>query len=377
MSTKTVESPSVNCMKILMLLPHIGAGGDWTAIRLMAGGLRSKGCELAVCSESVSESQKGEFFDSAFNATMNKGIWELLKSFLKSRSNFPENFNVLHAHSPNCLLFAWLLKKFRCKNARLILTYHWQTDDTFFTTIFKKVLFKAAHKIHIYSVGTRDYLVQHYKVSSSKIHVVHLPVDPRRFPPPQPQEKSEAKSYFGLPSDSQVLLFAGRLNPEKNVGVILDFMNSHAETFSNVHLLIAGDGPMQDELKIKAETGTAMKRIHFLGRQQDIRKVYCAADLLLLPSTRMETFGLVCTEAGLMEVPTLRSDTPGAEDQITSGTNGWIYPKELDSAFADQLSHILRDPTLLAPAGRKAREVFLHKFDPEKCNADLHQLLST
>ncbi len=85
----------------------------------------------------------------------------------------------------------------------------------------------------------------------------------------------------------------------------------------------------------------------------------------------METFGLVCVEAGLCGIPSFRSSIAGALDQIQEGTNGWVYPKEDNSAFQEKLRELLSQTDRFKPAGLAARDIYLAKFSMEIVVVDL------
>lgn len=360
-------------LKVCMLLPHIGSGGDWTAVATMAKGLTARGHEFLVAAASV-DSVRNPEFEGRIEATINRGSLKLIRSAFARKEEFPEDIDILHSHSPSSLMYAILIKWLRCRKARIMMTFHWEIPESRLGLAAKRFLFRFADRLHVMSRETEDYFKTTYKVPGEKTRLVFLGTDPELFPLVSSKERQKFREQFALPDEAIVIGFAGRLNPEKNIPVILEFMNRYAEQYPQLHLLVMGEGPMKQEYEALASAGAAAGRIHFTGLLRPIRNGYGALDLLLLPSTSMETFGLVCVEAGMCGIPTFRSSIAGAIDQIEEGVNGWVYPKEDDSAFQAKLCELLSRPEKFRPAGLAARERFLTKFGMENVVIDLEEV---
>jgi glycosyltransferase involved in cell wall biosynthesis len=161
-----------------------------------------------------------------------------------------------------------------------------------------------------------------------------------------------------------VLLFVGRLAPEKNISLILDYLAN--KTDKNIILMIAGDGDQKQELQQKSLSLNIEKKVVFLGRLEKVEEIYIVADLLVLPSSSMETFGMVVIEAAFCGLPTLRSDLPGAKDQIAHGENGFIFSAQQPETMFKTLDLILSEPSKLPEIGEKARFYAMSKFTTEK-----------
>jgi glycosyltransferase involved in cell wall biosynthesis len=141
-----------------------------------------------------------------------------------------------------------------------------------------------------------------------------------------------------------------------------------------VHVLIAGDGPLEAELRREARNLTLEKTITFLGHVKDLRSIYGAADLLILPS-HSETFGLVVIEAALCALPCLRSDTFGARDQINDGVDGEIFHEGEEGDLHSRLRRLVADPQRVRQMGLAARRKAEAQFTLNAFGEQFHQLL--
>lgn len=102
---------------------------------------------------------------------------------------------------------------------------------------------------------------------------------------------------LGAPPDETLLLFLGRLVPQKNPFFALEtikiLLSQYGERY---RLVVAGDGFLRDELLRAAEEAGIRKRVYFLGSVSNSSDYLCAADALLMPS-RYEGLGYSLVEA--------------------------------------------------------------------------------
>jgi glycosyltransferase involved in cell wall biosynthesis len=132
----------------------------------------------------------------------------------------------------------------------------------------------------------------------------------------------------GLRNDSRkVILFVGRLAPEKNLEFVLEAVQRLSlEARHELLLRIVGYGPLEASLRLKAEGLGLSDVVEFAGprKHNQLPEVYRSADAFLLPSTS-ETWGLTVNEGMLCGLPAIVSQRCGcARDLISPGT-GWSF----------------------------------------------------
>jgi len=171
------------------------------------------------------------------------------------------------------------------------------------------------------------------------------------------EARTALRARLGLAPDAKVALFAGKLVPMKRP---LDLVASAARLRHKrreLALLVAGSGPLQDEIAVRARLeGVTLHHLGFCN-QSEMPAVYAAADVLVLTSEASETFGLVANEALACGRPVVLSDAVGAApDLAADGSAGRVYPMGDIAALALALDEILlRPPTYEAMAARSAR----------------------
>ncbi|HET9765197.1 MAG TPA: glycosyltransferase family 4 protein, partial [Thermoanaerobaculia bacterium] len=137
--------------------------------------------------------------------------------------------------------------------------------------------------------------------------------------------RAELRARWGVPGDAVCALFAGKLVAVKNVPELFAAVRIAVEQAPRLHLLVAGEGPLGDELR--ATAAREKLPVTFAGflNQSEIPAAYVATDFLVLPS-RSETWGLVVNEAMACGLPAVVSDGVGcAEDLVEPGATGFVY----------------------------------------------------
>jgi glycosyltransferase involved in cell wall biosynthesis len=163
------------------------------------------------------------------------------------------------------------------------------------------------------------------------------------------EERARARARANPSGSPSLLLFVGRLVPEKGVEVL---EQAFRQADTEAALAWAGEGPIQPGV------GTAMGRVD----KGDLPALYSAADALVLPSIRTATFtepwGLVVNEAMLQETPVITSDAVGAAagGLVQDGRNGLVVPQNDATALSEAIHRMTSDADLRRTLGRNARQ---------------------
>jgi glycosyltransferase involved in cell wall biosynthesis len=141
--------------------------------------------------------------------------------------------------------------------------------------------------------------------------------------------RSELRAALGLDDSDFVLVFSGKLIEKKDPLTLLEAVASLPSVGNRVlKLLVMGDGPLRQQCELKAKNLCPGRAI-FLGfrGQSQLGCVYGAADALVLPSVRSETWGLVVNEALQFGLPCIVSDRVGCKDDlVVDGRTGESFP---------------------------------------------------
>lgn len=163
--------------------------------------------------------------------------------------------------------------------------------------------------------------------------VVGRGVDTTRFTPKHRSEN--LRKQWDADENTRVMLYVGRLSPEKEVQVLIDsYANLQTVQPHKTKLVIVGDGPDFARLKSLPEA----KDVIFTGslRGQDLAAAYASADVFVFAS-QVETFGNVVLEAMASGLPVIAYDYACAHQYLTHGVNGWLSPLGQKSHFIQQI----------------------------------------
>ena len=171
----------------------------------------------------------------------------------------------------------------------------------------------------------------------------------------------EARRALGVPTEGMLVGGVGRLVPQKRFDRFLDVV---AALDRPVHAVLAGDGPLREELESRAGAVGLSDRVRFLGHRDDVALVMDALDLLLITSDREGMAGAML-EALSRGVPVVSTDVSGAREGLEAGPGseapGLITGHETHQITA-AVARLLGDAALRATMGRAARERYRERF---------------
>ena len=155
--------------------------------------------------------------------------------------------------------------------------------------------------------------------------------------PPLPS-REELRAELGM--DGRSLVFAGRLGPQKALGVALAAL---AEV-PDIRLSVAGDGPDRDRLERRASELGLDSRVRFLGSvpRDTVLRLFRAADASLL-SSRWENFPHTVVESLAVGCPVIATAVGGVPEVVVDGRNGVLVPPDDPDALAAAISRFFSE----------------------------------
>jgi glycosyltransferase involved in cell wall biosynthesis len=143
-------------------------------------------------------------------------------------------------------------------------------------------------------------------------------------------------------SGRRVLLYVGRLAPEKRVDRLIDAAGRLRDAFPDLLLALVGDGPERAALERRAAERAPAGSVHFAGRLEgEALSAWWRVGSVFALASAFEPFGAVVNEALLAGLPAVVSDRAGAHTLVAPGRNGAVVdaarPEWLDAALAEWL----------------------------------------
>jgi glycosyltransferase involved in cell wall biosynthesis len=188
----------------------------------------------------------------------------------------------------------------------------------------------------------------------SHIEVIPNGVDLRQFhqAPPFP------RSQFGFTDQDILLVYAGRVAPEKNISFLLQAFAGIAQLIPNVYLLIVGGGKKQFEEELQSlivQLGIGNRvRSTGMSAYEDIPSYLAMCDIFVTTSVA-ETFGMTTVEAMSAGLPIMGIHSAGTSDIVEDGKTGFLSNEDV-AAFTAKLTYLCLHPGRRQEMGAAARE---------------------
>lgn len=223
-------------------------------------------------------------------------------------------------------------------------------------------IYRNADALVVYGEHVKRYLITE-GVRSERIFVEPHAVDNTLYQRVvQQQEKDDLRRLLDLASDTKLVLYLGRIEPEKGLHHLIRAFAQIADPQASLVLTGTGsDTPQLKELIASLGIAAQVRWPGYIPPSQT-PPFYAAAWVFVLPSvtTRRdkETWGLVVNEAFNQALPVIATDAVGAASGglIENGINGLIVPEGDHRALAGALTTILASAQLRDSMGAAARQ---------------------
>lgn len=173
-----------------------------------------------------------------------------------------------------------------------------------------------------------------------------------------PDHSSDAlRQQWKTTSETRVMLYVGRLSPEKEVEVVVNaYIAMKRTSQQNIKLVIVGDGPDRSRLEVLCEGHDVIFMGNLTGL--NLAQAYASANVFVFAS-QVETFGNVVLEAMASGLPVIAYDYASAHLHVKNAETGWLSPLgQIDKLI--QSIHHLPNNQQLKLMGIQARETVLN-----------------
>ncbi|MFQ3544080.1 glycosyltransferase family 1 protein [Halobacillus rhizosphaerae] len=207
-------------------------------------------------------------------------------------------------------------------------------------------------KTFVPSQNTRQELLRN---GFSNLHIWSRGVDCRQFHPMINTDLLRQQYQITQP---YILTYVGRIAPEKDLHILMDVSRQLPDSIKDqVHWLIAGSGPLHEELEANAPAN--MTFTGYLSGSK-LTQVYAGSNLFVFPSTT-ETFGNVVLEAMACGTPVVGSKAGGVQEVIQDKKTGILCDPGSVQDFTDAITNLLENKKMLRIMGYEARQYALSR----------------
>ncbi len=207
-------------------------------------------------------------------------------------------------------------------------------------------------------------------VMRERITIIPSGVDCRRFAPPSVATRQQARTALGIGPDQVAIGAIGALVPRKGHQVLLDAMalachdGRSQATLDGLRCLIAGAGPLHDELASRIEQTGLVGAVKLLGYLEEPITLLHALDIFVMPSLS-EGLGVAALEAAAVGLPVIASAVGGLREVVKDGRTGVLVRRGDPAMLAQAIRRLAVDRAERARMGRESRAWVVQNWSME------------
>lgn len=266
--------------------------------------------------------------------------------------------DVVHCHHYSPYIYGLMASVMT--RAKLVFTEHGRLSDAQPSRkrqLINPLLSRLPGRIFAVSADLKQHMVAE-GFPARCIRVIYNGVDPG--PRPSSAQRAAAREALGIPSDAFVVGTAGRLDPVKNLGVMLQVQHTLRDKVKRTYAVIVGDGPERGDLAARADALAITDSVIFTGYRSDVRALMPAFDVYLNCST-YEGVSLTILEAMAAALPVVATPVGGNPEVVIDQETGYLVPSRPRS-LAETLAHLAFDARLRRAMGDAARWRVIRHF---------------
>ena len=184
--------------------------------------------------------------------------------------------------------------------------------------INQKLFLKYADYYFSCSESASKWMFNESIINSNKHFYINNSIDVEKFKYNE-TVRNNMREELNISSDAIVIGHVGRFMPVKNHGFIVDIFNEIHKMYQNAMLMLIGIGPLEEQIQQKVKELKLDRNVLFLGKRNDVYKLYQAMDTFLMPSIH-EGFPMVAVEAQAAGLPCYFSTNVNEKVQIIDTT---------------------------------------------------------
>ena len=267
-----------------------------------------------------------------------------------------DTYEVVHCNTPMGGIVTRLAAvKARKQGTRVFYTAH---GFHFYKGASKKnwLVFYPVEKIMagfcdtLITITKEDRRLAGQKFHTNVEHIHGVGVYTERYHAVSDAEKLQMRSKEGLKDSDFVILCTGELNQNKNQKALIKAAAELKESIPGLKILLAGNGPLEQELRMQIRELGVEDEVRLLGYRTDLEKVTPAADLVVSCSYR-EGLPLNILEAMLCRKPVVASVNRGHRELVRTGYNGYLVPPDSPAKYAEAIKKIYSSRKLAEQLG--------------------------
>ena len=269
-------------------------------------------------------------------------------------------------------LYAFPLRK-RLRNIPYVVHFHgpWAEESkmegarpwvVFAKKQLEKRVYRTADRFIVLSNTFREILINDYGISPDLIRVIPGGIQSSKYSTILSQQ--EARLRLGWPEDAQIVLSVRRLTQRTGVQNLIEAWRGIAPQHPQARLMIAGKGPLEEDLRNQIRSLGLQESITMLGfvPDEELPSAYRAGDFTVVPTIDLEGFGLITLESLASGTPPLVTPVGGLPEAVQGLDKNLILEDSSVSALREGIQAALNGQLVL-PTAEACQDYVRRNFD--------------
>jgi glycosyltransferase involved in cell wall biosynthesis len=244
-------------------------------------------------------------------------------------------------------------------------------DKKIKSDLIHKLLFKQVDCIITNSLATMNTVSKSLSWYNPKdIHTIYNPINVESFLNFTPKN---IRQKLNIGDGKKVIGIIGRLSKQKGHKFLFLALKTILQTFSDVILLVVGDGELRRSLQSLASQLQIDKNCIFTGYVKEVQPYYAACDMIAIPSI-FEGFCYTAIEAQIMQKPIVASDVSSIPEVCRDKETTFLFPRKDVNFLTASLIKLINNPKLATKMGLAGKQFVSTHFSAETTYNQLEQL---
>ena len=261
--------------------------------------------------------------------------------------------DVLHCHHYSPFVYGQLAALF-ARPLRIVFTEHGRLSDggpSLKRRLVNPWIGRLPDAIYAVSEDLRRHMIAE-GLPADRVRVVHNGIDPGARP--TPDDRAAARRALGIGSGALLVGTAGRLDPVKDLPVLLDAFAALRRARGDARLVVIGDGAERHALQQRVQALGPDGGVTLTGYRGDVRRCLAALDIYVNSSTH-EGVSLTILEAMAAALPVAATRVGGTPEVVLDGETGLLVPPRSPASLARALTSLASDPAARRSMGHAGR----------------------
>lgn len=310
------------------------------------------------------------------------GIYDVKSAYQLKDIIIKHNIDIIHVHNFKTAITAVYAKKLSKSNTKIILTRH-LVKKARTNNIYNNIYNNIDKIIFVSNLAKETFLSTNPKIDKSKCEVLfnsvldnnldnnNLDNNNLKNNNLEKQTKNNKNNYrksldntinlkekYNINSNSKLILYTGRLHPEKGIEVLLEAINKIKE--NNFVLVVAGTGNINyiNKLENIVQANNLQDKVIFIGFQENIESIINQCDFGIIPTIVKEAFGLSVIEFMKCGKAVITTNNGAQPEYITNNKTGILVNPNNSCELSNSILLLLKDDKLSEQIGQKSKEFY-------------------